>query len=183
MLKILLATTTIAAVMASMPDPVTIYAFKVPGLTGGIIDFSRFKGQKILIVNTASLCGNTPQYADLEKLYHMYQGKLVIVGFPANNFGQQEPGTNAEIAAFCHNKYHITFPMAAKISVKGPDTHPLYRWLANQCRAKGLEPAEPQWNFQKYLIDEKGQLVAVFAPSIHPLDPQIIHAITKTYAE
>lgn len=158
-----------------------IYGFKVPSLNGGNIDLSQYRGEKILIVNTASLCGNTPQYADLERLYNQYKGKLVIIGFPANNFAHQEPGSNKEISAFCTKEYHITFPMAQKISVLGNDTYPLYKWLESQCRKKGLTPVVPQWNFQKYLLDEKGNLVAVFEPTIKPYDPRIIAAIDKTY--
>ncbi|HUX84307.1 MAG TPA: glutathione peroxidase [Chitinophagaceae bacterium] len=158
-----------------------IYSFKVPALNGGTINLSKYKGEKILIVNTASKCGNTPQYADLEKLYNTYKGKLVIIGFPANNFGQQEPGTNKEISAFCTKQYHITFPMAQKISVLGADTYPLYKWLEADAQKKGLSPALPQWNFQKYLLDEKGNLVAVFNPKTKPFDPTIIAAIEKQY--
>lgn len=158
-----------------------IYSFTSPGLDGNQIDLSKYKGEKILIVNTASKCGNTPQYADLEKLYNTYKGKLVIIGFPANNFAQQEPGTNEEISEFCTKTYQITFPMAQKISVLGPDTDPLYKWLEDEAQKKGLSPALPQWNFQKYLIDEKGDLVAVFAPKTKPFDPTIIAAIEKQY--
>lgn len=156
---------------------ISVYDFKVPALDGSQIDFSQYKGQKILIVNTASLCGNTPQYADLEKLYQQNKGKLVIIGFPANNFGHQEPGTNKEISAFCTKEYHITFPMAQKISVKGDDVHPLYKWLIAEAKRKGFLPAEPQWNFQKYLLNEKGELIDVFAPSVKPFDPRITAAI------
>ncbi len=155
----------------------SIYDFKVEALTGGQINFADFKGKKILVVNTASKCGFTPQYADLEKLYKQFSGKLVIVGFPANNFGQQEPGTAKEISAFCTNNYHITFPMAAKVSVKGDDVAPIYQWLEAQAKAKGLEPAVPQWNFGKYLLDEKGQLIAVFASKTNPMDDALVHAI------
>lgn len=158
-----------------------IYSFRVPALDGGKINLAKYKGEKILIVNTASLCGNTPQYADLEKLYNQYKGKLVIIGFPANNFAHQEPGNNKEISQFCTNKYHITFPMAQKISVLGSDTYPLYKWLESEAKKKGLSPALPQWNFQKYLIDEQGDLVAVFAPKVKPYDPTIIAAIQKKY--
>lgn len=161
--------------------PNNVYDFKVPSLTGGEINFSQYKGEKILIVNTASLCGNTPQYADLEKLYQHFKGKMVIVGFPANNFGHQEPGTNKEISEFCTKEYHISFPMAQKISVLGADTHPLYKWLEEEAKKKGFSPAIPQWNFQKYLLDEKGELVAVFAPGTQPYDPSVIAAIEKKY--
>lgn len=158
-----------------------VYDFQLPSLEGEKIDFAQFKGKKILIVNTASKCGNTPQYADLEKLYRQYQGKLVIVGVPSNDFGKQEPGSNKDISAFCKKEYAITFPMSEKIPVKGEDMHPLYKWLVAESRKKGFEPAEPTWNFQKYLIDEKGNLVAVFKPSTLPLSEAIISAIEKKY--
>ncbi|MEO6538321.1 MAG: glutathione peroxidase, partial [Ferruginibacter sp.] len=125
-----------------------IYQFKVPALEGGTIDFSAFKGKKILVVNTASACGYTPQYKELEQLYEKYQDKLVIIGFPANNFGGQEPGTNSEIKEFCTKNYGVTFPMAAKISVKGDDTAPIYKWLTNKTE-NGVLDAEIKWNFNK----------------------------------
>lgn len=156
-----------------------LYDFKVDAVDGGKIDFSKYKGKKILIVNTASLCGNTPQYEGLEKLYKKYQGKLVIIGFPANNFGSQEPGSNKEIQEFCTKKYAVSFPMAAKISVKGADIHPLYKWLLEESKAKHFEPAEVTWNFQKYLLDEKGNLVAVFSPKTQPESAEVIAAIEK----
>src|ERR1700753_2738869 len=112
--------------------PASIYDFKVTSLDGKTIDLAQFKGKKILIVNTASQCGNTPQYADLQKMYEKYKGKLVIVGFPANNFGAQEPGSNEEIATFCSKNYSVSFPMAAKISVKGDDMAPIYQWLTQK---------------------------------------------------
>jgi glutathione peroxidase len=159
----------------------SIYNFKVESIDGGKINFADYKGKKILIVNTASQCGNTPQYADLEKLYKKYEGKLVIIGFPANNFHAQEPGTNKEIQEFCTKKYAVTFPMAAKISVKGDDMHPLYKWLIAESKAKHLQPEEVTWNFQKYLLDEKGNLVAVFAPKTQPMSEEVITAIEKRY--
>lgn len=156
-----------------------LYDFKVDAVDGGKIDFSKYKGKKVLIVNTASLCGNTPQYEGLEKLYKKYQDKLVIIGFPANNFGSQEPGSNKEIQEFCTKKYAVSFPMAAKISVKGADIHPLYKWLLEESKAKHFEPAEVTWNFQKYLLDEKGNLVAVFSPKTQPESAEVIAAIEK----
>ncbi|MRG46370.1 glutathione peroxidase [Chitinophaga sp. SYP-B3965] len=156
-----------------------IYDFKVDALDGGKIDFSKYKGKKIMVVNTASMCGNTPQYAELEKLAKKYKNKLVIIGFPANNFGGQEPGSNAEIKAFCTKEYAVTFPMAAKISVKGSDIHPLYQYLLAESKKKQFEPEEVQWNFQKYLLDEKGELVAVFKPRTSPTSPEVIAAIEK----
>lgn len=167
--------------MLLLSAPGAFYSFKVESIDGGKINFADYKGKKILIVNTASQCGNTPQYADLEKLYKKYQGKLVIVGFPANNFHAQEPGSNKEIQEFCTKKYAVTFPMAAKISVKGDDIHPLYKWLIAESKAKHFQPEEVTWNFQKYLIDEKGNLVAVFSPKTQPLSEEVIAAIEKHY--
>ncbi len=150
----------------------SVYDFKVPGFDGEI-DFAAFKGKKIMIVNTASQCGNTPQYKELEELYKKFKGRLVIVGFPANNFGSQEPGTNAEIKEFCKKEYSVTFPMAEKISVKGDDTHPLYKWLKEQAKEKGL--ADPViWNFGKFLINEKGELIATFSPRTKPMSEEVL---------
>lgn len=158
--------------------PKSIYDFKVEGLNGQTIDFSKFKGKKILIVNTASKCGNTPQYEDLEKLYESHKDNLVIVGFPANNFLFQEPGSNAEIAEFCQKNYGVTFPMAEKISVKGKSMAPIYRWLTNKDYNK-FQNSSVKWNFQKYLIDEKGDLVAVFSPTTLPMSEEVLDAIKK----
>lgn len=168
-MKLLLLITGMAAIIATT----SIYDFKVPGLDGSTIDFSKYKGKKILIVNTASQCGNTPQYADLQKLYDKYKNTLVIIGFPANNFGGQEPGTNAEIKTFCTKNYGVTFPMADKVSVKGNDIAPIYKFLEDQAAAKGLtDPVK--WNFGKFLIDEKGNLVATFAPKTQPMSDEIL---------
>lgn len=158
--------------------PKSIYDFKVESLTGGTIDFSQYKGKKIMIVNTASKCGFTPQYAELEALYKQYSDKLVIVGFPANNFLFQEPGSNSEISEFCQKNYGVSFPMAAKISVKGKDMAPIYRWLTNK-DYNDFQNSSVKWNFQKYLIDENGKLVAVFAPKTSPKSPEVIQAIEK----
>lgn len=156
-----------------------IYSFQVQSLEGSTINFADFKGKKILVVNTASKCGFTPQYADLEKLYNQFKGKLVIVGFPCNDFGQQSPGTSKEISAFCTNEYHITFPMATKIDVKGDHVAPIYQWLEAQAEAKGFTPTVPKWNFGKYLLDEKGELVAVFASPVNPMSQPVIDAVAK----
>ena len=158
--------------------PASIYDFKVAGLTGGTIDFAKFKGKKILIVNTASQCGNTPQYADLEAMSKKYQGKLVIVGFPANDFGSQEPGSDKEISEFCQKNYSVTFPMASKITVKGDEMAPIYRWLTEK-KYNNLKDSEVKWNFQKYLVDEHGKLVAFFDPRTKPMSPEIVAAIEK----
>lgn len=156
--------------------PENIYGFSVEGLTGNTIDFSAFRGKKILIVNTASKCGNTPQYEELEKLYQQYKDKLVIVGFPANDFLNQEPGSNKDIAAFCRENYGVSFPMAAKISVKGRQMAPIYQWLT-QKEHNGFKSTSVSWNFQKYLIDEQGRLIAVFSPKTKPLSSEILYAL------
>jgi len=158
--------------------PASVYDFKVASLDGGTIDFSAFRGKKIMIVNTASKCGNTPQYKDLEALYEQYRDRLVIVGFPANDFFSQEPGTNGEIAAFCQKNYGVTFPMAAKISVKGKRTAPIYQWLTRK-EYNGVQNSTVKWNFQKYLLDEQGRLIAVFDPKTQPKDPEIIRLIEQ----
>lgn len=150
----------------------TLYDFKVPSLDGSTIDFSKYKGKKILIVNTASECGYTPQYADLEKLYEAHKSNLVVVGFPANNFGGQEPGTNTEIKEFCKKNYGVTFPMAGKVSVKGDDIHPLFKWLTTKSE-NGVMDAEIKWNFTKFLLDEKGKLIAVFPSKVNPNSEEI----------
>lgn len=150
----------------------TIHDFTVAALDGDSIHFASFKGKKILIVNTASECGYTPQYAELEKLYKAYSDKLVVVGFPANNFGQQEPGTNAEIRSFCTKNYGVSFPMAAKISVKGNDMAPIYQWLT-QKSLNGVLDADVSWNFNKFLLDENGQLLQHFKSSVAPMDKAI----------
>lgn len=159
--------------------PSSIYEFQVAGLDSGTtIDFSAFKGKKILIVNTASKCGYTPQYEQLEKLYQAHKDKLVIVGFPANNFMWQEPGENEEIRAFCTKNYGVTFPMAAKISVKGRHKAPIYQWLTEE-KYNHFENSSVKWNFQKYLIDEEGHLIAVFPPSTEPMSEEVLEAIEK----
>ncbi len=152
----------------------TIYQFKVTDLYGKIFDFSSLKGKKILIVNTASECGLTPQYKDLESIYEKYKDKnFVIVGFPANNFGAQEPGSNEQIAKFCEMNYGVTFPMMSKISVKGADKHEVYQFLTQKSK-NGLQDSEVEWNFQKYLINENGELVKVLSPRVLPTDTAIV---------
>jgi glutathione peroxidase len=152
----------------------TLYDFKVPALDGSTIDLSKYKGKKILIVNTASKCGFTPQYSDLEKLYVKYQDKLVIIGFPANNFHQQEPGTNAEISEFCTKNYGVTFPMAEKVDVVGDNIHPLFKYLTDEAHKIGVTDPVIGWNFTKFLIDENGKLIAVFPSKVKPMDDQIL---------
>lgn len=151
----------------------SIHQFKVESLTGGTINFADFKGKKILVVNTASKCGYTPQYKDLEALYQKEKGRLVIVGFPANNFGGQEPGTNSEIQEFCQKNYGVSFPMAAKISVKGDDMAPIYQWLTQKAK-NGVLDAEVKWNFGKFLLDEQGKMMAYFPSKVTPLSEEIL---------
>lgn len=153
--------------------PTSIHQFKVKGLLGDTIDFASFKGKKILVVNTASKCGYTPQYKELEELYTKYKDKLVVVGFPANNFLRQEPGTNEEIASFCTKNYGVSFPMAAKISVKGKDEAPIYKWLTNKSE-NGVLNAKIKWNFNKFLIDENGVIISYFPSSVTPLSEEIV---------
>ncbi|QBN17993.1 glutathione peroxidase [Flavobacterium nackdongense] len=153
----------------------TIYQFKVKDLSGKPFDFASLKGKKIMIVNTASKCGLTPQYKELEALYKEYSAKgFVIVGFPANNFAGQEPGTNEEIATFCQLNYGVTFPMMDKVSVKGSDMCAVYQFLTQKSK-NGLEDSEVGWNFQKYLLNEKGELVKVISPRTVPTDPEIVN--------
>lgn len=149
------------------------YDFKVKTLEGGTFDFSTLKGKKVMVVNTASKCGNTPQYKDLEALYLKYKDDLVIVGFPANNFASQEPGTATEIRKFCTDNYNVTFPLMEKISVKGTDMAPIYKWLTSK-KENGVMDSEVKWNFQKYLIDENGKLVEVLDPKENPTSDKVM---------
>ena len=141
--------------------------------TEGVAQAKDYAGKKILIVNTASKCGYTPQYEGLEELSKKYQDKLVIVGFPANNFGGQEPGTNTEIVEFCKKNYGVTFPMAAKISVKGDDTAPIYKWLCNKSE-NGVLDATIKWNFNKFLLDENGKLLYYFDSKVTPMSDELV---------
>ncbi|MDT0552303.1 glutathione peroxidase [Urechidicola vernalis] len=157
----------------------SLHQFKMEDLYGDEFDFSQLKGKKVMLVNTASKCGLTPQYELLQELFDTYKDKnFVIVGFPANNFGGQEPGTVVEIAAFCKENYGVTFPMMNKISVKGDDMHDLYKFLTLASR-NGVQDSEVAWNFQKYLIDEDGYLVGSKSPRTLPNDAEIIEWIEK----
>jgi glutathione peroxidase len=152
----------------------TIYQFKVEDLSGNVFDFSTLKGKKVMIVNTASKCGLTPQYKDLEAIYKEYKDKgFVVVGFPANNFASQEPGTNEEIATFCQLNYGVTFPMMDKVSVKGDDMCSIYQFLTQKSK-NGLQDSTVEWNFQKYLINENGELYKVLSPRILPTDAAVV---------
>jgi glutathione peroxidase len=166
-------TLVLALILSATLTGGSIYDFKVAGLTGNEIDLAQYKGQKIMIVNTASKCGLTPQYEGLQKLYDTYKGKLVIIGFPANNFKDQEPGSKEDIAEFCKKNYGVTFPMADKVSVKGDDIAPLFKWLVGEAAKKGIN--DPiTWNFTKFLVDEKGNLVTVFPPKTTPTSDDVL---------
>ena len=156
----------------------SIYDIKIEGLEGGTIDLSKYKGKKILIVNTASKCGYTPQYEGLEELYKKYKDKLVVIGFPSNDFLFQEPGNAKTIREFCTKNYGVSFPMAAKIDVKGKKMHPLYVWLT-QKKYNNFSDNSVKWNFQKYLLDEKGNLIHVFPPGTEPTSNEVTAAIEK----
>lgn len=163
-----------ASLLSVLLSGASFYDFKVPALDGGkSLDFAKFKGKKVLVVNTASQCGYTPQYADLQKLYDAYKTKLVVVGFPANNFGGQEPGSNDEIGAFCKKNYGVTFPMAAKVSVKGDDIDPVFKYLTDEAKKLGVADPVIKWNFTKFLVDENGKLVAVFPSKVNPMSEEI----------
>jgi glutathione peroxidase len=166
-----------------MSDKTTFYQFleanpnaKVRSIDGNEVDYSQFKGKKVLIVNTASECGYTPQYEELQKLYETYKDKLVILGFPANNFGSQEPGSNEEIKEFCKSKYNVTFPMFEKISVLGDDMTPIYKWLTGK-DLNGWNEQVPKWNFNKYLLDEEGNLVKYYSSAVKPMSDDIVSMV------
>ncbi|PTX21065.1 glutathione peroxidase [Pontibacter mucosus] len=175
------AETTTDKPMATASTPNTntqtsdFYTFKMKTLDGKEVDFSKYKGKKVLLVNTASECGYTPQYEDLQKLHETHGNEVEVLGFPANNFGGQEPGSNEEIASFCQKNYGVSFQMFEKISVKGEDQHPLYTWLSQN--APGKE--EPGWNFCKYLVDENGNVVAFYPSKVKPMDKELLSAIQQ----
>lgn len=173
-MKYLLSIAAITAITAfTLPVNNSIYSFKVKSINGGEIDFSKFKGKKILVVNTASKCGFTPQYEALEKVYEQYKDKLVIVGFPCNQFGEQEPGTGEEIVQFCKKNYGVSFPLAEKTDVKGGHIAPIYKWLCNKSE-NGVLDATITWNFNKFLLDENGKLIAYFPSKVTPDSEDII---------
>ncbi len=154
----------------------SIHEFSVEGITGKTINFADFTGKKILVVNVASECGYTPQYQQLEELYEAFKEKLVIIGFPSNDFGGQEPGSEEEILSFCTVKFGVTFPLAKKVAIKKAPIHPLYQWLTHK-EYNGVLDSEVAWNFQKYLLDEEGQLIASHPSAVSPLDDLILNWI------
>ncbi|QHT69206.1 glutathione peroxidase [Rhodocytophaga rosea] len=169
--------TTDAVNMGEKPKQ-SFYDFKLNSIEGKPIDFKKYKGKKVLLVNVASKCGFTPQYGELEELHEKYGDKLVILGFPANNFKEQEPGSNEEIAEFCQKNYGVKFQMFEKISVVGEDQHPLYQWLSKK-ELNGWNDQAPKWNFSKYLINEKGELVKFFESKVKPTSEEVLSAINS----
>lgn len=166
-------------ILGTVAGQTSFYDFTVKDISGEDYPLSQLKGKKVLVVNTASKCGFTPQYEGLQELYKQYGGEnFMIIGFPANNFAKQEPGTNEEIASFCRLNYGVSFPMMSKISVKGDDQHPLYTWLTSKSE-NGVENSKVSWNFQKYMIDEEGQLVGHFAPTVKPDSEKLLSWIEE----
>jgi len=170
--------TSSSANSAQITQPQSIYDFEFNTLDGQKIVLNEYKGRKILIVNTASECGYTPQYKELQALYDQYSSKVVVLGFPANNFGGQEPGSNQEIAAFCEKNYGVKFPIMEKVSVTGSDADPLFKYLSDKS-ANGVTDEKPTWNFCKYLIDEKGKIIKFFPSKVKPMSEEIITAINS----
>lgn len=164
------------ASMNTVETASSFYSFKMKSIGGETINFSAFKGKKVMLVNVASKCGYTPQYEKLQQLHEKYGDKVVLLGFPANNFGSQEPGSNSEIAEFCKLNYGVSFRMFEKISVLGEDQHPLYQWLSKK-ELNGVMDQAPTWNFCKYLINEKGELVKFFSSKADPMGEEILTAI------
>jgi glutathione peroxidase len=165
-----------AAMQAQTHTTGSIYDFTLNDIDGKPVSLSQFRGKTVLVVNTASLCGNTPQYADLQTMYERYHARgFEVLAFPANNFGKQEPGTNEEIKGFCLTKYSLTFPLFGKISVKGEDKHPLYRYLTE----RSPFPGEVEWNFQKYLVDRNGHVVARYHHRTKPLSDEIVRDVEQ----
>lgn len=158
--------------------PTSVYDFTVKSIDGKEVKLSKYKGKKLLIVNTASECGFTPQYKELEQLYRKHGDKVTVLGFPANNFGGQEPGTEAQIATFCEKNYGVTFPLFSKVSVKGVDTAPLFKFLADKSQ-NGAVSDVPTWNFCKYLVDEKGHVLKFYPSKVTPLSAELLADIMK----
>ena len=169
-----------SAETAGAEDTAPVYSFTLNDVDGSPLSLSTFHGKVLLLVNTASFCGNTPQYAGLQTLYERYRHQgLEILAFPANNFGQQEPGTNEDIKSFCYTKYALEFPLFSKISVKGEDIHALYRYLTTESPF----PGDIEWNFQKFLVDHHGQVIARYRPGLKPLSPQIVQDVERALSK
>lgn len=178
-LTIIISLTIILSAFQAFSQKGTFFDLSAKTITGETLDFSVFKGKKVLVVNTASKCGLTKQYEALEQIFKEYGAEnFTIIGFPANNFLSQEPGTDDEIKEFCEINYGVSFQMMSKISVKGDDMHPVYQWLT-QKELNGIEDSKVSWNFQKYAIDEKGRYVGYYSPKTKPDDEKIISWIER----
>jgi glutathione peroxidase len=175
-MKTLLFLLIIATTAYSQEPMTSIYDIKVKTIDGKETDLSQFKGKKMLIVNVASECGYTPQYKNLQELYSQHQDKVVVLGFPANDFGRQEPGTNEQIQDFCTKNFGVTFPMFEKIDVTGKDIHPLYKWLTDK-ELNGWNDKNPTWNFNKYLVSEDGKLLKYFPSGVDPVSEEILNEL------
>jgi glutathione peroxidase len=179
MFKTMIVAASAALILAGAAIAGSLYDYTLNSIDGKPTSLGSFKGQVVLLVNVASRCGYTPQYTGLESLYEKYKGQgLVIVGFPANNFMGQEPGTNEEIKTFCHSKYNVTFPMMAKVSVRGDDTTPLYKFLTDKTTNPEFA-GDIKWNFTKFLVGRDGAVIARFEPAVKPDDPAVVAAIEK----
>ncbi|MBK8614641.1 MAG: glutathione peroxidase [Flavobacteriales bacterium] len=178
--SLLRGTSSAQTALPPVDPPQSFYALSAMDISGQPVAMEKYKGHKVLVVNTASHCGYTPQYAQLEELYQRYAASgLIILGFPSNNFLWQEPGSNADIATFCSLNYGVTFPMMGKVDVKGKAMHPVYQWLTSKAR-NGVSDTTVKWNFQKYLIDEQGRLIGIFAPGTDPLSEEVVSLIRAT---
>ena len=177
-LWVLMASVILGAAVVAGAAGASVYDYTLPSIDGNPTPLSTYKGKVVLLVNVASRCGFTPQYSALESLYEKYKDQgFVILGFPANNFGAQEPGTNAEIKTFCSSKYNVTFPMFGKVSVKGSDTTPLYQFLTKD--ANPAVAGDIKWNFTKFLVDRGGNVVTRFEPPVKPDSPEVVNAVEK----
>ncbi|MBK7854399.1 MAG: glutathione peroxidase [Bacteroidetes bacterium] len=169
--------TFLATILLLFPATKSLHNFTAEGVDGNQIDFKKFKGKKVLIVNTASECGYTTQYKGLQELYETNNNKLVVVAFPANNFGGQEPGSNSDIKQFCSKNYNVTFPVAAKVSVLGNDINPIFKWLIQESNPDFT--GDIKWNFEKFLLDENGKLIRRFRSKVNPMSDDIVAAINS----
>src|SRR6478736_2309175 len=175
-MRLLLSIVTVAMLFSFHPAPKSIYNFKIKGVYGQTIDFSKYKGKKILIVNTASKCGFTPQYDGLEKLYEEHKDNLVIIGFPSDNFAGQEFHNDDSISSFCKKNYGVTVPLTTRVDVKGENITPVYKYLCNKSE-NGVLDATISWNFNKFIIDENGKLLQHFDSKVTPDDPELLKYI------
>ncbi|MBT2557074.1 glutathione peroxidase [Hymenobacter sp. ISL-91] len=172
------ATSPVTPTSMSETTAASVYDFTLNDINGQPVPLSRYRGKKLLLVNTASECGYTPQYQELEQLSRQHADQVTVLGFPANNFGGQEPGSDAQIASFCEKNFGVTFPLFSKVSVAGPDAAPLFQYLGSKAQ-NGVTDEKPNWNFCKYLIDETGHVVAFFPSKVNPMGEELLSAIGR----